>query len=79
MDNEGAFREIQRSLGRLEGKVDGMHEDLRDQGTAALAVANRVDRLESEYDKVRGGWAALSALAAVIAAGVSAAITWILG
>jgi hypothetical protein len=79
MDNEGAFREIQRSLGRLEGKVDGMHEELHSQASTAMATLERVDRLESEHDKLKGGWAALSALAAVIAAGVSAAISWALG
>ena len=78
MDNERAFREIQRSLGRVEGKLEAVHDEVHRQGAASLTVAGRVDMLESKYDRIKGGWAALAALAGIVGAMLTFAFSWIL-
>jgi len=78
MDNGQAFREIQRSLGRVEGKLEAVHEEVHRQGAASLAVASRVDMLESKYDRIKGGWAALAALAGIVGAMLTFALNWMI-
>lgn len=71
--------DLSRAIGRIEGKLDSIHEDVRDLWAHNEKTDSRVNELEATHDKLRGGWAALSALAALIAAGVSGVISWILG
>lgn len=78
MDNGQAFREIQRALGRVEGKLEAVHEEVHRQGEASLTVAGRVDMLESRYDRMKGGWAALAALAGIVGAMLTFAFSWII-
>ncbi len=71
MDNHEAFAEIQRSLGRVEGKLEAVHDHVASLAASQLEMNGRVDELESAHDKAGGYRAAMVAIAGVIAAGVS--------
>ncbi len=72
MDNHEAFAEIQRSLGRVEGKLTAVHDHVASLSRLQREMNGRVDDLESAHDKAAGYKAAMIAAAGVIAAVVSA-------
>ncbi len=71
MDNQGAFNEIQRTLGRLEGKLEAVHDSVETLAVQGQALNGRVDRLESARDTGKGYKAALLGISGLIAAAVS--------
>jgi hypothetical protein len=71
MDNHEAFAEIQRSLGRVEGKLDGIHRHVESLSFSQREMNGRVDDLESAHDKAGGYRAAMVGVAGAIAAAVS--------
>jgi hypothetical protein len=71
MDNHEAFAEIQRSLGRVEGKLEAVHGHVRQLSVSQRDMWQRVDDLESAHDKAAGYKAAMVGLAGVVAAAVS--------
>lgn len=71
--------DLSRAIGRIEGKLEAIHEDVQQLWAHNEKTDARVNELEAVHDKLRGGWAALGTLAAVVAAGVSAAISWLIG
>ena len=66
MDNEQAFGEIQRTLGRLEGKVETIITGQAELWNAHTRVGERVDELESKHDKQKGALAVLGLIAGII-------------
>ncbi len=72
MENHEAFAEIQRALGRVEGKLEAVHGHVASLSSFQRAMNGRVDDLESAQDKATGYKAAMIAIAGVIAAVVSA-------
>ena len=56
------LEEIQRSLGRLEGKVGGMVKEQERQGTVLSSIDNRVGAVEKQSAKYGGGAGGLMAL-----------------
>jgi len=71
MDNQGAFNEIQRTLGRLEGKLEAVHDNVADLAEQGRVLNGRVDELESARDVGKGYMAALVGISGVVAAAVS--------
>jgi glutamine synthetase len=71
MEQEQAFREIQRSLGRVEGKLEAVHDHVASLARSQREMNGRVDELESVHDKASGYKAAMVAVAGVVAAVVS--------
>jgi glutamine synthetase len=71
MEQEQAFREIQRSLGRVEGKLEAVHDHVASLALSQREMNGRVDELESVHDKASGYKAAMVAVAGVVAAVVS--------
>jgi len=72
MENEQAFREIQRSLGRLEGKLEAVHGHVASLSMTQKEMNGRVDSLEAAQDKASGYKAAMVGVAGLIAAVISA-------
>lgn len=65
MDNDMPFeRDVMRSLGRIEGKVEGILIEQKQQKKEVEAITKRVGSLEKYRAKVVG-------IAATIGAGVS--------
>ena len=51
------MEELFRTLGQIEGKIDGMKEEQRQQTEATKHLADKINSVESKVDKMLG-WAA---------------------
>lgn len=80
---------VERSIGRLEGKLQELTQTVeRDRASAKDAQAILMEKFEEisvtiaeirqAQDRVKGGWAMLTVLGSV-AAVVGGAISWVLG
>jgi hypothetical protein len=58
--------ELSRAIGRIEGKLDAIHEDVRDLWSHQSDTSKRVNTLEAVEDKRRGVLAVLAILAGAI-------------
>ena len=58
--------DLSRAIGRIEGKLTAIHEDIGELKQEAAATNGRVDVLESRADKQRGAVAVISMIAAMI-------------
>ena len=72
MEQERALREIMRSLGRVEGKLEAVHGHVASLSQMQKAINGRVNDLESSRDQAKGYRAAMVGIAGLIAAVVSA-------
>ncbi len=59
-------QELVRAIGRLEGKLEAIHEDVIEIKQEAQETNGRVTELESRADRQRGAVAVLSAFAAAV-------------
>jgi len=79
---ESQLADLQRSVGRLEGKVDGLHEEMLDfrkmyvtRGSLIESMEERLVRMERRGLGVNGRtWGAILAAVGVIATAVAAAV-----
>ncbi len=58
--------ELSRAIGRIEGKLDAIHEDVRDLWTHQNATSRRVNTLEAHEDKRKGVLMVLALIAGAI-------------
>jgi len=58
--------DLSRAIGRIEGKLDAIHEDVRDLWTHQNATSKRVNILEAYEDRRKGVLAVLSLMAAAV-------------
>jgi hypothetical protein len=59
-------QELVRAIGRIEGKLEAMHEDVLEIKQEAQETNGRVTSLEAHRDRQRGAVAVLSMLAAAV-------------
>jgi uncharacterized coiled-coil DUF342 family protein len=59
-------QELFRAIGRIEGKLDAIHEDVGEIKQEAQETNGRVTSLEQRADKQRGAMAVISAIAAFL-------------
>jgi len=62
--------EVQRALGRIEGKLDGISDDIRDTRARLAGHGQRIAGLEKSRSKFLGA-------AAVAVAGFNFAVFWL--
>ena len=72
VDYSTALHDIQKSLGRLEGTLGAVHQEVHRLAEFGEQVEDRVDSLEASRDQAKGDKAAVILIAGLIAAAVSA-------
>lgn len=72
MNHDAAYNSIQRSLGRMEGTLSAVHEEVHRLADQGKVTASRVDSLEASRDEAKGYKSAVVLIAGLIAAIVSA-------
>lgn len=72
MSVEKSLLEVQRSLGRIEGKLDGLAERVEDDRDYLYRVSARVGTLEHDKSRRKGA-------VAVVSAAVSAMVALLVG
>ena len=58
--------DLSRAIGRIEGKLEAIHEDVRDLWDHQNATSKRVNVLEAHEDKRKGVMAVLAVMAGAI-------------
>lgn len=53
--------QLLQAFGRMEGKVDAMHEDVKELKTDHGVLADKVSSLERSRAWITGAWAAVAA------------------
>ena len=68
---------IERALGRVEGKLDGLLAEVRSQRDEQRKIDERVDALEKDQHTGKFVLSALAALVGFVASNILSIITWI--
>ena len=68
-------RDLSRAIGRIEGKLDAIHEDVRDLWTHQTTTSRRVNVLEASEDRRRGVYAVLALLAGALGSIITMVLT----
>jgi hypothetical protein len=68
-------RDLSRAIGRIEGKLDAIHEDVRDLWSHQNSTSQRVNTLEASEDKRKGVYAVLALLAGALGSAITMVFT----
>jgi hypothetical protein len=68
MSAEGFEREVMRSLGRIEQKVDGLSERSHDDREYMYKISNRVGDIEHARSRRKGAVSVISAVVSAVVA-----------